>query len=406
MKHRPTILYFVILLLATGSLRTLSRNRDWRSRESLLRAGLMMLPHNAKMHYNYANFLRDSSRPELAKTHYHTALKLWPTYASVHNNLGTLLSDKTEAENHFLAAIRFSADHVNAHFNLGQLYRNTNRSSESENMLRKCIALDPKFTPAYVELTKLRGPDDPGINELLRTAIAASPSDPYFGINLGRWLTKIGNYYEALNYFWKTLKITPTHQEAIAGAAKLLRKLGQKSRLFQLQTRWQMIKRSQKGGFSQTSHILYLHEWQLKVELSSRAKQYDNNYILDKNKTASHKTVHSASEEFLVKWASRMLKNETASTSRKKHSKTEGTLQNPDSTPLMLLLCRLRLLSSSKGHDLETARLSSVLEVLIVATLLVIRPKVHSSQGGFVDNEDQDTALQISDGGPPILTSL
>lgn len=35
----------------------------------------MTLPHNAKMHYNYANFLRDSSRIDLAKAHYHTALK-------------------------------------------------------------------------------------------------------------------------------------------------------------------------------------------------------------------------------------------------------------------------------------------------------------------------------------------
>jgi hypothetical protein len=49
--------------------------------------------------------------------------RLWPTYASAHNNLGTLLSNEHEAEHHFLAAIRYSADHVNAHYNLGQLYR-------------------------------------------------------------------------------------------------------------------------------------------------------------------------------------------------------------------------------------------------------------------------------------------
>nr|CAI5822629.1 unnamed protein product [Callosobruchus analis] len=68
------------------------------------------------MHYNYANFLRDSKRPELAKVHYHAAL-------SAHNNLGTLLNSSRAAEYHFLAAIRYSADHVNAHYNLGQLYR-------------------------------------------------------------------------------------------------------------------------------------------------------------------------------------------------------------------------------------------------------------------------------------------
>ncbi|CAH2011358.1 unnamed protein product [Acanthoscelides obtectus] len=68
------MVFFIVLLVATGTLRTIVRNRDWRSRDSLLRAGLETLPHNAKMHYNYANFLRDSKRPELAKLHYHTAL--------------------------------------------------------------------------------------------------------------------------------------------------------------------------------------------------------------------------------------------------------------------------------------------------------------------------------------------
>lgn len=75
------------------------------------------------MHYNYANFLRDSSRFDLAKHHYRRALKLWPSYASAWNNLGTLIDDFDAQESHFLTAIYFSNEHINAHFNLGQLYR-------------------------------------------------------------------------------------------------------------------------------------------------------------------------------------------------------------------------------------------------------------------------------------------
>ncbi|KAF3428233.1 hypothetical protein E2986_00926 [Frieseomelitta varia] len=47
---------------------------------------------------------------------------LWPTYASAHNNLGTLTVGD-QAEQHFLAAIHAQPGHVNAHYNLGQLYR-------------------------------------------------------------------------------------------------------------------------------------------------------------------------------------------------------------------------------------------------------------------------------------------
>lgn len=87
------------------------------------RSGLKVLPNNAKMHYNYANFLRDISNTKRAKLHYQKALKLWPNYASAYNNLGTLIDDIDVAEEHFLAAIHFSAEHINAHYNLGQLYR-------------------------------------------------------------------------------------------------------------------------------------------------------------------------------------------------------------------------------------------------------------------------------------------
>jgi protein O-mannosyl-transferase len=88
------------------------------------RSGLRVLPNNAKMHYNYANFLRDNGNFRLAKHHYRKALNLWPNYPSALNNLGTIIEDDVDTqEQHFLAAISYSDQHLNAHFNLGQLYR-------------------------------------------------------------------------------------------------------------------------------------------------------------------------------------------------------------------------------------------------------------------------------------------
>jgi hypothetical protein len=42
---------------------------------SLRRAGLKALPHNAKLHYNFANFLRDTGQLDLAAKHYREALR-------------------------------------------------------------------------------------------------------------------------------------------------------------------------------------------------------------------------------------------------------------------------------------------------------------------------------------------
>ncbi|KAL4704691.1 hypothetical protein ACJJTC_011475, partial [Scirpophaga incertulas] len=50
------------------------RARDWRTRDCLLRADLAVLPNNAKLHYNYANYLKDIEQQENAIRHYKEAL--------------------------------------------------------------------------------------------------------------------------------------------------------------------------------------------------------------------------------------------------------------------------------------------------------------------------------------------
>ena len=39
-------------------------------------SGLQIFPHNAKMHYNYANYLRDNNKLRAAMVHYNTAIRL------------------------------------------------------------------------------------------------------------------------------------------------------------------------------------------------------------------------------------------------------------------------------------------------------------------------------------------
>lgn len=74
-KYRSFIILMGILIITVGTCKTITRNRDWYSRECLLRAGLTVLPHNAKMHYNFGNFLKDSKQHDTAKLHYQEALR-------------------------------------------------------------------------------------------------------------------------------------------------------------------------------------------------------------------------------------------------------------------------------------------------------------------------------------------
>ncbi|XP_050292837.1 protein O-mannosyl-transferase TMTC1-like isoform X2 [Anthonomus grandis grandis] len=290
-KHRQTLYCIIVIILACSGLRTVNRNKDWRSRESLLRAGLQTLPHNAKMHYNYANFLRDSSHHELAKYHYYTALKLWPTYASAHNNLGTILRNDYEAEMHFLAAIKYAANHVNAHFNLGQLYRKNNKTTESEQMLKRCIHLEPKFTPAYLELVKLRGTNHRTIAGLLKKVVEINPDDPYYASKFGQWLYRKGNHLEALKYYWTSLGICAGHREAVIGVFRHFRKFGQKARAFQMLTRFHNLQRTKGANWRQD---FYLQEWQLKIELSYKIKEYSTSLYTKNNSSDTPQSATTA----------------------------------------------------------------------------------------------------------------
>ncbi|KAK4881247.1 hypothetical protein RN001_004566 [Aquatica leii] len=340
-RHRQTIVGLGILLLVTSSFRVVIRNKDWRSRESLLRAGLLTLPHNAKMHYNYGNFLRDAARPELAVAHYNVALRLWPTYASAHNNLGTLISNEVEAEEHFLSAIRYSADHVNAHYNLGQLYRKTNRSSESEHMLKRCIRLEPTFTPAYIELARLRGPNNPSVGPLLIKVASLNPTDPYYITLYAHWLLDKGNYIKSIKYYWDALATSPSYQESMLGASRILRKFGQFSRLFQLVTRWQSIIRLRRGETPLNPH-LYLHGWQLKTELSGKARAYDpDSTVLTGKRCVSIGSTENSSRTYCSSHCSCRICNKTVqwtkSTSVRRCSinRTRSNKYKP-STPIMI----------------------------------------------------------------------
>uniref|UniRef100_A0A8D0H1P3 dolichyl-phosphate-mannose--protein mannosyltransferase n=1 Tax=Sphenodon punctatus TaxID=8508 RepID=A0A8D0H1P3_SPHPU len=111
------------LLLLLYSWKTVKQNEIWLSRESLFRSGVQTLPHNAKVHYNYANFLKDQGRNIEAVYHYKTALKLYPRHASALNNLGTLTKDLVEAKEYYRKALQLNPQHNRALFNLGNLLK-------------------------------------------------------------------------------------------------------------------------------------------------------------------------------------------------------------------------------------------------------------------------------------------
>ncbi|KAI5643545.1 transmembrane and TPR repeat-containing protein 4 [Phthorimaea operculella] len=280
---RPGTKSFLVVglavLAASGVVRTHRRNADWRDRATLLRADLVTLPQNAKLHYNFANFLRETEQQDNAIKHYKEALRLWPTYASAHNNVGTLVSGMENAEHHFLQAIKFNKYHVNAHYNLGKLYKKNGRTSQAVTMLERCVWLQPRFVQALVELMTLTAESQK--QPLLKRLVQLEPNNWEHHVLYGDWFKAKGFpklaskfYLEATRLTFRTRSIEkPVRADLIAfrSTALMYRELGQRSRNLQLLTRWHTWRR---GWPSAAATHLYLRDWRLKMELEGRVQIY------------------------------------------------------------------------------------------------------------------------------------
>ncbi|RWS17097.1 transmembrane and TPR repeat-containing protein 1-like protein [Dinothrombium tinctorium] len=189
------------------------------------RSGLESVPANAKIHYNYANLQKDLGNIEKAIHHYRTALSLWPTHESSHNNLGTLLlnADEAEAERHFKEALRINPYHPRPYFNLANLYSKKGLSTKAINLLKRSIELDPNFAEPYSSLASLYA--EKGFNEdaniLHLKALEIEPKNADLVNNYGAFLQKTGNSEEAIKQYVKALQIQPEHTIALSNLQQI-----------------------------------------------------------------------------------------------------------------------------------------------------------------------------------------
>ncbi|XP_070580760.1 protein O-mannosyl-transferase TMTC1-like isoform X2 [Ptychodera flava] len=223
-----TVMALVIVALFTW--RTIIRNPVWNTRESLFKSGVHTLPHNAKAHYNYANYLKDIGRTEEAVKHYRRTLELYPRHASANNNLGTLLKDSdNDTEILFRRAIEINPMHVRAYFNLANYVNKFGgRQEEAISLLIRAIEIDNQYADAYSSLAGILL--DSGRYEeaekLYQNVIKLTPTDPNAYNNYGAYFVRIDQQEKATEQYLKCLDLDPKHNVAMVNIARLFRKMG------------------------------------------------------------------------------------------------------------------------------------------------------------------------------------
>ncbi|XP_049423026.1 protein O-mannosyl-transferase TMTC1 [Epinephelus fuscoguttatus] len=215
----------MLLLLLLFSWKTVQQNHVWLSREALFRSGIQTLPHNAKVHYNYANFLKDSGRHQEAIHHYTTALRLYPRHASAMNNLGTLTRNPEEAEHYYRKALDINPQHNRALFNLGNLLKSQGKEKEAETLLKDSIHFGPHFADAYSSLASLYAEQKrfAEANEVYLKGIQNCPDSSDLHNNYGVFLVDTGEGELAAAHYQQAVRLKPAHYVAMVNLGRLLR---------------------------------------------------------------------------------------------------------------------------------------------------------------------------------------
>ncbi|CAB1345815.1 unnamed protein product [Coregonus sp. 'balchen'] len=195
-----------LLLLLLFSWKTVQQNHIWLSREALFRSGIQTLPHNAKVHYNYANFLKDRGRHQEAIHHYKTALRLYPRHASAMNNLGK----KEEAEALLRDSIRFGPHFADAYSSLASLYAEQKRFAEANDIYLQGIESCPDSSDLHNNYGVFLV--DTGEGALAAAhyqhAVRLKPAHYVAMVNLGRLLRSSNENKEAESWYKKALLVT------------------------------------------------------------------------------------------------------------------------------------------------------------------------------------------------------
>jgi len=124
----------------------------WKNSITLYERALKVTENNDLAHYNLGNALKDQGKMEEALTEYRETVRIKPSSADAHNNLGIILEmhfkKYDEAVYHYRQALQFDPNNSGTHFNFGIALAKKGELKEAIEHFRQAIYLKPDYEEA------------------------------------------------------------------------------------------------------------------------------------------------------------------------------------------------------------------------------------------------------------------
>ncbi len=148
----------IILLPAAGIVLTIlailtwQQCGYWKNSITLYERALQVTMNNDLAHYNLGNALKDQGKMEEALSEFREAVRIRPSSADAHNNIGIILEmyykKYDDAIEHYQSCLKIEPDNYGAHFNLGLALAKNGKLKEAIEHFRQAIYLKPDYEDA------------------------------------------------------------------------------------------------------------------------------------------------------------------------------------------------------------------------------------------------------------------
>ncbi|XP_013791998.2 transmembrane and TPR repeat-containing protein CG4050-like, partial [Limulus polyphemus] len=230
------------LLVTVHGMKTVVRNREWESEETLFSSGLRVNQQNAKLYNNLGKALEERAHYQEALQYFQQAIRIQPDDVRGYLNSGrvfTHLKQYQDAEMVYLKAksllpqarwgktseVRVTQTHLQLFLNLASLIsRNHTRLEEADALYQEVIKLRSDYTGAYLKrgdfLMKINRTKE--AEAMYEQALQFDTHNPDLYHNLGVLLVDQRKSQEALAMFNRALDIDPDHEKSLVSSAILI----------------------------------------------------------------------------------------------------------------------------------------------------------------------------------------
>lgn len=233
----------LLVILCLYSVRTISRNFDWKNNLTLYSADVERSSNSSRAHYNLGSELDAYStiqtsaekKKEIllhASSELNKALKIYPRYQDALNNLGNVYQNLNRMDSAIICyrkVIEMDSSYQKAYFNLGIVYYKMQRFNDALPYLSKAYHFHPENESACLLLGDSYGNlgiFDEAIN-YLGQCVAINPKNLNALVLLGKAYGIRGDYKQSLNIFSQELQIDPADVEATLNLGITYRLLNQ-----------------------------------------------------------------------------------------------------------------------------------------------------------------------------------